>query len=97
MEEIRSAVSPTCVLMDDATPEELCVLAQGLRTDLILGDVEDGLECKVRGIPFLLHNQQTASAREGFAGCLRFATDINEALFSPIWDLVRPYDMTTEE
>jgi nitrogenase molybdenum-cofactor synthesis protein NifE len=96
-DEIESVVPKQCEILIDATPQELCLLARKRRTDLVIGGIEDGLTCRKHGIPFCLHNQQTLSKREGFSGMLRFASDIESAIFSPVWDLARSPFSDSEE
>jgi len=86
---IEAVIPKNCIVVEDATPTELAKLAREIRSDLVIGGIDDGLVCRKYAVPFCLHNQQTSSNQEGFTGITRLANDIHSVLFNPIWRIAR--------
>lgn len=71
-----------CLFLEDATSAELANAAFKTGADIVIGEVADGLVCRLDGMPFCLHNRHALARRQGFAGMAQFASDIEAALFS---------------
>jgi nitrogenase molybdenum-cofactor synthesis protein NifE len=92
---IRELLGQEGIMMDKGNAQELLrVIAQTKADMLIAGGRNQYTALKAR-IPFLDINQERHHPYEGYVGMIEMAKELEEALYSPVWDQVRqpaPWD-----
>lgn len=96
---IRELLGEEGIMMDKGNAQELLrVIAQTKADMLIAGGRNQYTALKAR-IPFLDINQERHHPYAGYVGMIEMARELDEALFSPIWQQVRqpaPWDIPVE-
>ncbi len=84
------AVKEGTILYDDVTPYEMDRMAEKLRPDLVGSGIKEKYVFQKMGIPFRqMHSWDYSGPYHGYEGFLIFARDMDMAVNSPTWNLIR--------
>jgi nitrogenase molybdenum-cofactor synthesis protein NifE len=92
---IRELLGEDGIMLDKGNAKELLQVIAKTRADMLIAGGRNQYTALKARIPFLDINQERHHPYAGYAGLLELARELEEALYSPVWEQVRrpaPWD-----
>ena len=86
---IKALLSPDGIMMAKGNAAELLRVIDKTKADLLVAGGRNQYTALKARIPFLDINQERHHPYAGYAGMVEMARELDEALYSPIWEQVR--------
>nr|AAC35194.1 NifE [Rippkaea orientalis PCC 8801] len=98
--KIRELLGKDGIMLEKGSPTELLRVVEQTKADLLVAGGRNQYTALKARIPFLDINQERHHPYAGYVGMIEMARELDEAVHSPIWRLVRqpsPWDIWQQE
>lgn len=86
---IKKLLGKEGVVLEQESPKEILRIVKETNADLLIAGGRNQYTALKARIPFLDINQERHHAYAGYAGMVEMAKELDEALYSPVWEQVR--------
>ena len=92
---IQELLGKDGIMLEKGNPQEILRVVRETKADMLIAGGRNQYTALKGRIPFLDVNQERHHTYAGYAGMLEMARELDEALYSPVWEQVRrpaPWD-----
>ncbi len=96
---IKQLLGQDGVMLEKGNPQEILRVVRETNAEMLIAGGRNQYTALKARIPFLDINQERHHTYAGYSGMIEMARELDEALYSPIWEQVRrpaPWDMENE-
>jgi nitrogenase molybdenum-cofactor synthesis protein NifE len=93
---IQQLLGQDGIMLEKGNPQELLRVIADTNADMLIAGGRNQYTALKARIPFLDINQERHHTYSGYTGMVEMAREIDEALYSPVWEQVRkpaPWDI----
>lgn len=97
---IRELLGQDGIMLEKGNPQELLRVIEQTQADMLIAGGRNQYTALKARIPFLDINQERHHPYSGYVGLVEMARELEEALFSPVWQQIRqpaPWDLDQKE
>lgn len=96
---IKQLLGQDGVMLEKGNPQEILRVVRETNAEMLIAGGRNQYTALKARIPFLDINQERHHTYAGYSGMIEMARELDEALYSPIWEQIRkpaPWDMKDE-
>ncbi len=96
---IKQLLGEDGVMLEKGNPQEILRVVRETNAEMLIAGGRNQYTALKARIPFLDINQERHHTYAGYSGMIEMARELDEALYSPIWEQIRksaPWDMKDE-
>jgi nitrogenase molybdenum-cofactor synthesis protein NifE len=96
---IKQLLGQDGVMLEKGNPQEILRVVRETNAEMLIAGGRNQYTALKARIPFLDINQERHHTYAGYSGMIEMARELDEALYSPIWEQIRkpaPWDMEDE-